>query len=98
HQSSVKKGVPQKSTQDKLYEWRSMVYKRDFRRSLFGPSGIMKDETISLLSSVGPIHLQKVLEKVLAGQWTWYERYGDELLAWLMTLNMPPMVLKPKKP
>ncbi|KAJ7590265.1 P-loop containing nucleoside triphosphate hydrolase protein [Mycena floridula] len=97
-QSSVKKGVPQKSTQDKLHEWQSMVYKRDFRRSLFGPSGIMKDETISLLSSVGPIHSQKVLEKVLAGQWTWYERYGDELLAWLMTLNMPPMVLKPKKP
>ncbi|KAJ7599784.1 hypothetical protein C8J56DRAFT_1037395 [Mycena floridula] len=97
-QSSTKRGIPERSTQEKLHEWRTIVFKRDFGRSLFGPAGIMKDETIELLSSVGPIRSRQALEKVLAGQWTWYGKYGDELLAWLMTVNMPEMKSKPKKP
>ncbi|KAJ7573001.1 P-loop containing nucleoside triphosphate hydrolase protein, partial [Mycena floridula] len=97
-QSTIKKGTPAKSVQQSLHAWRTLVFKRDFRRSLFGPSGILRDETVELLASVGPIRSRQVLEKVLAGQWSWYEQYGDELLSCLLEMEMPNVLLKPKKP
>ena len=64
---------------------------------MFGPSAIMKDVTITLLSSVGPISSVCQLEKILVGQWQWYVTYKAELLAFLNTLKMPDMVKKKRK-
>jgi hypothetical protein len=64
---------------------------------LFGVSGLLKDETLDLLSSVGPFPSRERLEKVLAGQWKWYSRYGEELFVLLSSLKIPPMKPLPKK-
>jgi hypothetical protein len=58
----------------------------------------MKDETLDLLSSIGPITSRKRLETILAGQWLWLDRYGDEIVKLLAGMNAPPMKALPKKP
>jgi hypothetical protein len=57
----------------------------------------MRDETIALLSSVGPIGSRENLETILAGQWTWWGEYGEELYSCLGALAIPPMVPLPPK-
>jgi hypothetical protein len=57
----------------------------------------MRDETIALLSSVGPIKSRTDLQTILAGQWTWWDDYGEELYTCLAALDIPPMVPLPSK-
>lgn len=71
---------------------------RDFPGAFFASNAVMKDETLDLLSSVGPITSQAHLEKILAGQWLWLEKYGRELYEFLGSLSLPPMKLLPKQP
>ncbi|KAF7359579.1 p-loop containing nucleoside triphosphate hydrolase protein [Mycena venus] len=71
-QSAVKRGEVVKDLQVVLNEWRTSIKKRDYPSPLFAASAILRDETIALLSSVGPIKSRKHLQKVLAGQWTWW--------------------------
>ncbi|EDQ98673.1 uncharacterized protein LACBIDRAFT_298348 [Laccaria bicolor S238N-H82] len=96
-QTATKQGEPAQYVQHELHKWRTQVYERDFTHAMFGPSAIMKDGTITMLSSVGPISSICQLEKILAGQWQWYATYGAELLAFLNTLEMPDMVKKKRK-
>lgn len=97
-QSAVKRGEINQDVQLVLHKWRVEIKTRDYPTPLFSASGILRDETIALLSSVGPINSRQYLEAVLSGQWTWWEKYGEELFACLSALDIPPMKpLPPKK-
>jgi hypothetical protein len=50
---------------------------------------------IEVLSSVGPITQLIDLERVL-DSWTWFGKYGNELLDELATLTIAPLQPKPK--
>jgi hypothetical protein len=50
-----------------------------------------------LLSSVGPINSKEHLQKVLAGQWTGWTKYGTELYDCLAAQEIPAMVPLPPK-
>ncbi|KAE9385324.1 P-loop containing nucleoside triphosphate hydrolase protein [Gymnopus androsaceus JB14] len=71
--SIIKKGLAHKETMNELHKWRTEISKRDFPSMLFGPSAILKDDTVELLASVGPIKTLARLDKVLGGQWSWRE-------------------------
>ncbi|KAJ6615004.1 P-loop containing nucleoside triphosphate hydrolase protein [Mycena sp. CBHHK59/15] len=64
---------------------------------LYSVSSIMRDETITLLSLVRPIPSRMHLQTILAGQWTWWEDYGEELYACLAVQTIPPMIPLPSK-
>ena len=83
--------------QEALHKWHTSVYARDHAYSLYGPSGILSDETIDVLSSIGPVKSIDTLQWLLEGQWAWYEWYGSEVYSVLSSLNIPPLVPKPKK-
>jgi hypothetical protein len=96
-QSAVKRGEVNADVQAVLHKWRLAIKARDFPTPLFNASAIMRDETVGLLASVGPLMSQDHLAKVLAGQWTWWDRYGEELYACLAAESIPPMRELPKK-
>jgi hypothetical protein len=56
---------------------------------LFAAAAILRDETIVFLSSVGPIASKQRLQKFLAGEWTWWSKYGDELYDCLSVEDTP---------
>ncbi|KAJ7211875.1 P-loop containing nucleoside triphosphate hydrolase protein [Mycena rebaudengoi] len=97
-QSAVKRGEVNEAVQAVLHNWRLAIKARDYPTPLFNASAIMRDETIALLASVGPLNSQDHLAKVLAGQWTWWDKYGGELYACLAAESIPPMKELPKKP
>jgi len=88
-QSAVKRGEPSDYTQQKLVEWRTMAWKRDYPGALFGSAAIMSDETVVFLSSVGRLSDREHLSNVLAHQWKWEECYGNELYSLLSTADIP---------
>ncbi|KII85091.1 hypothetical protein PLICRDRAFT_145764 [Plicaturopsis crispa FD-325 SS-3] len=96
--SAIKKGLPCEAVQTGLHSWRTLVHRRDFRRALFPASAILKNETLVLLSSVGPFKSREMLKKVLAGQWEWEASYGDELFEVLVNMDIPALVPIPKAP
>jgi hypothetical protein len=57
----------------------------------------MTDETVKFLSSVRRLSSREHLKKVLAGQWKWEARYGDELHTLLAAPDIPLMKPLPKK-
>ncbi|KAJ7704750.1 P-loop containing nucleoside triphosphate hydrolase protein [Mycena metata] len=78
-QSAVKRGEVNTDVQSALHQWRVKIKARDYPTPLYTVSAIMRDETITLLSSVGPIDSRENLQTILAGQWTWWGDYGEEL-------------------
>ncbi|KAJ7576423.1 P-loop containing nucleoside triphosphate hydrolase protein [Mycena floridula] len=96
--AAAKKGLPCISTQEALHLWRCEIHERDFQGSLFPASGLMSDKTLELLASVGPVVKQKAkLTNILVEEWQWFEKYGDELHARLLTLEIPEFMPLPKK-
>ena len=89
HQSAVKRGEPSDYTQQKLVEWHTMAWKRDYPSALFSSAVIMFDETVVFLSSIGQLSDREHLSNVLAHQWKWEERYGNELYSLLSTADIP---------
>ena len=73
------------------------ILKRDFEDAVFAPSGILSDDRVENLSSVGFIGRLNELERVVGVDWPWFGQYGDELLEELKKLNIPPMQPKPQK-
>ncbi|GLB44259.1 putative atp-dependent dna helicase [Lyophyllum shimeji] len=92
----VKRGEPNDMVKSALHTWRTSVKAQDFSESLIGASGILKDETIELLSSVGPIPSKEHLERILGGRWLWFATYGESLWNHLQGLVIPPLQPKPK--
>ncbi|KAJ7035030.1 P-loop containing nucleoside triphosphate hydrolase protein [Mycena alexandri] len=96
-QSAIKRGEVNTDVQTALHQWRVKIKARDYPTPLYTASAIMRDETIALLSSVGPIDSRENLQTILAGQWTWWNEYGEELYSCLAALTIPPMVPLPPK-
>jgi hypothetical protein len=96
-QSAIKHGEVNKDLQVALDKWRTTIKERDYMSPLFAASAILRDEIIALLSSVGPINSKEHLQKVLAGQWTWWTKYGMELYDCLAAQEIPVMVPLPPK-
>jgi hypothetical protein len=94
--TAVKTGIPNYAVKSALHEWRKKIWGRDFKGAAFGPSGFLKNETLEALSSVGPITRLIELERVL-DNWTWFGKYGNELLDEFATLTIAPMQPKPKR-
>jgi hypothetical protein len=57
----------------------------------------MSDETVVFLSAIGRISTRETLSTVLARQWKWESRYGDELYRILHSADIPVMKQLPKK-
>ena len=64
--------------------------------ALFGPEVILSDDVVKNLASVGPILRLAELEHIVGSQWAWFGEYGDDLLAVLLAMSIPPMT--PKAP
>ncbi|KAF8189324.1 P-loop containing nucleoside triphosphate hydrolase protein [Pholiota molesta] len=95
--ASVKAGICNENLMDVIAEWRTKIWKRDFSKAQFGPSGILSNSAIERLSSVGPIKDLDMLEQVLGGNWPWFERYGEELLTEHCKLPVPQMQPKARQ-
>lgn len=93
--TAVKMGALNTNVKIALQDWRRNIWKRDFINSMFGPSVILKDETVEILASVGPITRLNELEKVTGEDWPWFGTYGDELLDAMKRLDIGPMQAKP---
>ena len=48
------------------------------------------DNMVENLASVGPILHLAELEHVIGPQWAWFGQYGDDLLAALLGMSIPP--------
>jgi hypothetical protein len=83
--------------QIKLNEWRTEIKARDFPGIMYASSMVLKDETIALLASVGPITSQQHLQQILSGQWLWIDEYGGALYQFMSSLSIPKMKPLPKK-
>jgi len=74
------------------------VWDKDYSESLFGPEGILSDEIVDTLASVGPIVRLAELERVVGSQWAWFGQYGDSLLEALLGMSIPALIPKDPKP
>jgi len=83
---------------EKIRNWHSHVWKKDYGESLFGPEGILSDEIVDTLASVGPIIRLAELERVVGSQWAWFGQYGDSLLDALLVMSIPALIPKDPKP
>lgn len=95
--ANIKSGLVNEKTQNALLDWRKKVWQEDFADMIFGPSSILSDETVDMLSSVGPVLRLNVLERIVGSEWPWFGRYGNQLLDYLISLNIPPMQPKPQQ-
>ena len=50
---------------------------------------ILKDETVALLASVGPITSLNHLKKTLSNQWLGIDEYGESLYQYMSSLLIP---------
>jgi hypothetical protein len=96
--AQIKFGLVNTNVEDALHEWRKHVWAQDFKNAMFGPTGILTNEKLAALSSVGPILSLKELESIVGENWPWFGKYGDNLLTELISLNIPPMIPKPPQP
>ena len=98
--AALKTGIVNKTVRLALQQWRSKILKHNFEDALFAPLGILSNECIQNLSSVGPIGRLNELEWVVGTDWPWFGQYGDGLLEELKKLHIPPMQPKQqqKKP
>jgi hypothetical protein len=78
-QTTIKRGAIDETTRSKLEDWRDLV-----SNSMFGPSTILKDESIEFLSSLGRMTEREHFASALVGHWKWEARYGGELFGLLL--------------
>ncbi|KAF9048056.1 P-loop containing nucleoside triphosphate hydrolase protein [Hymenopellis radicata] len=71
--------------------------KADFAGALFAGNGILPDDLLVLLSSVGPSETREAMDRILADQWKWSAQYGDQLFKCLQEMGMSGFVPLPKK-
>ena len=89
---NLKIGMVNKDVAEELRGWRSRVWERDHGESLFGPEGILTDNMVDNMASVGPMLRLAELERVVGSQWAWFGQYGDDLLSTLLGMSIPPMI------
>ncbi|KAH6899241.1 hypothetical protein BKA70DRAFT_1437727 [Coprinopsis sp. MPI-PUGE-AT-0042] len=81
-----------------LHKWRTDILARDRQSSSFSADGLLGDELVELLSSVGPLSDRVKFNNVLAETWYWFPTYGDELFNFLKNVDIPERIPKPRPP
>ncbi|KAF8595438.1 P-loop containing nucleoside triphosphate hydrolase protein, partial [Ceratobasidium sp. AG-I] len=79
HKRAPKKGEPHRPSQEVLVAWRQTIWQRDFSLMSWGPSGVLSDDLIDILTTIGPLKDPEELKKLLAHRWGLWDRYGKEL-------------------
>ncbi|QRV91157.1 DEAD/DEAH box helicase [Ceratobasidium sp. AG-Ba] len=91
-----KKGLPHAPTQERLVIWRMQVWRRDRSRAKYGASGILSDDWVDFLSSIGSIRDRDLLKDVFGQHWGLWDTYGKELSDILCQLDIPFTPAPPK--
>ncbi|OSD06943.1 P-loop containing nucleoside triphosphate hydrolase protein [Trametes coccinea BRFM310] len=81
------RGVPDFQAQMKLCKWRQQVFRRDHALSQLDTSAILDQSTLTTLTSLGPLTADHLVA-LLKGSWIWWDRYGEELTALIITLDI----------
>ncbi|KAH9481945.1 hypothetical protein JR316_0006475 [Psilocybe cubensis] len=92
-----KEGAVDPELRKVILEWRKSLWHRDFGDSMFGPSGILSNNAVNKLASYGAILRLTKLNEILGGNWPWFGKYGDELLALFRTTVIAPAKPKPSR-
>ncbi|KAI0075558.1 P-loop containing nucleoside triphosphate hydrolase protein, partial [Panus rudis PR-1116 ss-1] len=92
-----RKGVPDVAVEERLEEWRKEVFLREYKGSQLDPTALLDDETIELLSSLGPLNSNTKIQHLLKHRWAWWDVHGPELSALLLSLDIVARP-KPRKP
>ncbi|KAF5342587.1 hypothetical protein D9611_001979 [Ephemerocybe angulata] len=95
--SNPKRGVPNEDVMEALHLWRVEIAKRDHSKALISGLGLLSDDLVELLSSLGPIATEAALVKLVGAKWVWLGKYKTELFNKLTSLAIPPMVRKPRQ-
>ena len=75
-EGKIARGIPDSSAQDKLFEWREVVFDRDHSFAQFDSDAILEDSLVELLCSLNPSTTSKTLLKsILESKWAWWPRY-----------------------
>ncbi|KAJ3574267.1 hypothetical protein NP233_g1884 [Leucocoprinus birnbaumii] len=82
---------------DALHEWRMKIWNTYHRNAMWPPTMILSQQVIDKLASSGHVERLKDLETMVGEDWPWFGRYGNDLLEFIHTLDIPPPVPKPKK-
>lgn len=97
---SPKKGVPHLPTQAELITWRSRIWDQYHLHATWGAEGLLGDDLVDFLASIGPIDDVDTLERYLSPRWSWWGHYGDDLAQLVVRLKTPytPKPSKPRNP
>jgi hypothetical protein len=94
---TITRGEPFEEARQRLNAWRTSIIARDFKHALFGPSAILSDDMIDLLTSVGNIKMKSYFEEMVECHWGWYSEYGAELFALVSSWEIPKQAKAPKE-
>lgn len=86
-EKNTRKGLPDAEVQAQLRRWREGIFSRDMADSPLAPSAVLDEETVVLVSSLGPPAKDKLCS-ILRSKWIWWNTYGDELSKSLETLHI----------
>ncbi|KAI0075723.1 P-loop containing nucleoside triphosphate hydrolase protein, partial [Panus rudis PR-1116 ss-1] len=90
------RGFPDRAAQLKLEDWRDAIFARDHAGSQLDPTAILDDATVELLCSVGPLNDDVQVRRVIKKKWIWWDKYGQELSAFMQGLEIIFRPLKAK--
>ncbi|KAI0076160.1 P-loop containing nucleoside triphosphate hydrolase protein [Panus rudis PR-1116 ss-1] len=76
---TLQRGQAIQPVEQKLREWRRMVFRRDHEFAMYEPKSILDDSTITTLASHGEMTREK-FTRLLSSSWLWWNDYGEELL------------------
>ncbi|CDO70074.1 hypothetical protein BN946_scf184601.g27 [Trametes cinnabarina] len=81
------RGAPDYKAQAELCKWRRLVFGRDHAMSQLDASAILDQSVVTTLTTLGPLTSEQVVA-LLKGSWIWWDRYGDELTAVVVALDI----------
>ena len=93
---ALKLGILNSEVVEAVHECRRKIWKCNFPHAIFGSSGILSNEIVESLASVGPILSLIQLEKVVGENWPWFGKYGDVLLEVFKKNDNPTITTKAK--
>ncbi|KAH9840189.1 P-loop containing nucleoside triphosphate hydrolase protein [Rhodofomes roseus] len=83
----IARGLPDVEAQVKLCEWRDAVYERDHAGRLYDSMAILDDGLIERIVTSGDLP-KETLTSMLKPSWLWWDKHGDELIAYITALSI----------
>lgn len=99
HVFTMKRGLPDLTARTELCKWRAMIHARDHVHSFYDHTGVLEDNHITSLVSVGSLTAEHV-SAILKEKWIFWERHHDELTKFVtgLNINFIPKSRKSKQP